>query len=90
MLIIDNYLSLLESIYFLVWKSKHLDTKYREQRILCYSNLLNFLSLIIFGCTRSSVEKEMATHSSALAGRILGTGKPGGLQSMGSHRVGHD
>ena len=35
-------------------------------------------------------EKEMATHSSVLAWRIPGTGKPGGLLSMGSHRVGHD
>ena len=37
-----------------------------------------------------ALEKEMATHSSTLAWRIPGTGKPGGLQSMGSHRVGHD
>ena len=35
-------------------------------------------------------EKEMATHSSVLALRIPGTGEPGGLPSMGSHRVGHD
>ena len=35
-------------------------------------------------------EKEMATHSSVLAWRIPGTGKPDGLPSMGSHRVGHD
>ena len=35
-------------------------------------------------------EKEMATHSSVLPWRIPGTGEPGGLQSMGSHRVGHD
>ena len=34
--------------------------------------------------------KEMATHSSVLALRIPGTGEPGGLPSMGSHRVGHD
>ena len=34
-------------------------------------------------------EKEMATHSSVLAWRIPGTGEPGGLPSMGSHRVGH-
>ena len=33
------------------------------------------------------VEKEMATHSSVLAWRIPGSGKPGGLPSMGSHRV---
>ena len=32
----------------------------------------------------------MATHSSVLALRIPGTGEPGGLLSMGSHRVGHD
>ena len=37
-----------------------------------------------------ALEKEMATHSSILAWRIPGTGKPGGQQSMGSHRVGHD
>ena len=36
------------------------------------------------------LEKEMATHSSGLAWRIPGTGEPGGLPSMGSHRVGHD
>ena len=36
------------------------------------------------------LEKEMATHSSVLAWRIPGTGEPGGLLSMGSHRVGHD
>ena len=37
-----------------------------------------------------ALEKEMATHSSVLAWRIPGTGVPGGLPSMGSHRVGHD
>ena len=37
-----------------------------------------------------ALEKEMATHSSVLAWRILGTGEPAGLLSMGSHRVGHD
>ena len=37
-----------------------------------------------------ALEKEMAAHSSVLAWRILGTGKPGGLPSMGSHRVRHD
>ena len=37
-----------------------------------------------------ALEKEMATHSIVLAWRIPGTGKPGGLPSMGSHRVGHD
>ena len=37
-----------------------------------------------------ALEKEMATHSSALAWRIPGTAEPGGLPSLGSHRVGHD
>ena len=37
-----------------------------------------------------ALEKEMATHSSVLAWRIPGTGEPGGLLSMGLHRVGHD
>ena len=37
-----------------------------------------------------ALEKEMATHSSVLAWRIPGTAEPGGLPSLGSHRVGHD
>ena len=37
-----------------------------------------------------ALEKEMATHPSVLAWRIPGTGEPGGLPSMESHRVGHD
>ena len=37
-----------------------------------------------------ALEKEMATHSSVPARRIPETGEPGGLPSMGSHRVGHD
>ena len=37
-----------------------------------------------------ALEKEMATHSSVLAWIIPGMGEPGGLPSMGSHRVGHD
>ena len=37
-----------------------------------------------------ALEKEMATHSSVLAWRIPGTGEPGGLPSMETHRVGHD
>ena len=37
-----------------------------------------------------ALEKEMATHSSVFVWRIPGTGEPGGLPSMGSHRVEHD
>ena len=42
------------------------------------------------GSGRSSPEKEMATHSSILAWKIPWTEEPGGLQSMGSHRVEHN
>ena len=37
-----------------------------------------------------ALEREMATHSSVLARRIPGTGEPGGLPSMGSHRLQSD
>ena len=43
-----------------------------------------------FHFSLSCIGKEMATHSSVLTCRIPGTGEPGGLPSMGSHRVGHD
>ena len=48
------------------------------------------LSGFTFPCHFHTLEKEMATHSSVLAWRIPGTGEPGKLPSMGSHRVGHD
>ena len=48
------------------------------------------LSEFTFSFHLHALEKEMATHSSVLAWRIPGTGEPGGLLSMGSHRVGHD
>ena len=48
------------------------------------------LSIFTFTFHCHALEKEMATHSSVLAWRIPGTGEPGGLPSMGLHRVGHD
>ena len=48
------------------------------------------LSDFTFSFHFQTLEKEMATHSSVLAGRIPGTGESGGLLSMGSHRVRHD
>ena len=63
--------------------------------VTCYFSLvafnisslyLFFINLLIFVL----LEKEMATHSSILAWRIPGKEEPGGLLSMGSHRVGHD
>ena len=50
------------------------------------TRLSNFTFTFLFHV----LEKEMATHSSVLAWRIPGTEEPGGLPSMGSHRVGHD
>ena len=48
------------------------------------------LSNFTFTFHLHALEKEMATHSSVLGWRIPGTGEPGGLLSLGSHRVGHD
>ena len=62
----------------------------------------SLVGCIPWGCYRSrlsdftftfhfhAVQKEMATHSSVLAWRIPGTAEPGGLLSVGSHRVGHN
>ena len=61
------------------WAAVHGVTKSRT-RLSDFTFTLHFHAL----------EKEMATHSSVLAWRIPGTGEPGGLPSMGSHRVGHD
>ena len=54
------------------------------------SSLENLNQFFFTGLYSIWLEKEMATHSSVLAWRIPGTGEPGGLPSMGSHRVGHD
>ena len=48
------------------------------------------LSSFTFTFHFHELEKEMATHSSVLAWKIPGMGEPGGLPSMGSHRVGHN
>ena len=48
------------------------------------------LSNFTFTFQFHALEKDMATHSSVLAWRTPGTGEPGGLPSLGSHRVGHD
>ena len=48
------------------------------------------LSDVTFTFHFHALEKEMASHSSVLAWRIPGTVEPGGLPSMGSHRVGHE
>ena len=52
----------------------------------CWTRLSDFT----FTFHLPALEKEMATHSIVLAWRIPGTGEPGGLPSMGSHRAGRD
>ena len=58
----------------------------------CLQKQNSFLCMLLFTFTFHfhALEKEMATRSSVLAWRIPGTGEPGGLPSMGSHRVGDD
>ena len=86
--------------------SLHLNVKFIRSLKIYLENVMdkiNYLLLCIemcisptagsdgkeFACNAGS-EKAMAPHSSTLAWRIPGTGEPGGLPSMGSHRVGHD
>ena len=57
---------------------------------LQYSCLENPMDRGAWKAAVHGVAEEMATHSSVLAWRIPGMGEPGGLLSMGSHRVGHD
>ena len=78
-------------------RSKSLDLLWEVQK-------RDYLRAAVYGVARSrtwlsdftftfhfhALEKEMATHSSVLAWRIPGTGEPGGLPSLGSHRVGHE
>ena len=80
--------------YVVVWRitKTYSGVKKKEQargRTIMYTIMLFWQTKnYVFVCTHS--EKAMATHSSVLAWRTPGTGEPGGLPSMGSHRVGHD
>ena len=61
--------------------------------VICSLNVVNidyYLSSVYMSYLGQYMEKEMATHSSILAWRIPGTEEPGGLPSLGSHRVGQD
>ena len=61
-----------------------------EKNLYLFANSQTQLSDLTFTFHFHALEKEMATHSSVLAWRIPGTGEPGGLPSVGSHRVRHD
>ena len=57
---------------------------------LIISGLISIILIVLSIVNLQFLEKEMATHSSVLAWRIPGMVEPGGLPSVGSHRVGHD
>ena len=71
-------------IHFDIWQNQYNIVKLKKKK--SQTRLSDFT----FTFHIHALEKEMATHSSVLAWRISGTGEPGGLLSMGSHRVGHD
>ena len=66
----------------------------RRRRLVCCSpwgrGELDMTQWLHFHFSLSCMEQEMTTQSSVLAWRIPGMGEPGGLPSLGSHRVGHD
>ena len=74
----------LPSYYSLVITGSALVAQRLKPLLAMWETWVQFLSL------EDPLEKEMATHSSILAWRIPWTEDPGGLQSMGSQRVGHD
>ena len=64
-----------------------------KQLSFMWSKPLSYVVTVLrcFGAPSAyQMEKDMATHCSVLAWRIPGTEEPGGLPSVGSHRVGHD
>ena len=63
---------------------------HRTWTLIAYSCRLNWRSILIIVIYSDLSEKAMALHSSTLAWEIPWTEEPGGLPSMGSHRVGHD
>ena len=67
-----------------------MDRWVRWAAVHCVAKSHTQLSDFTFTFHFHALEKETATHSSVLAWRIPGTEEPGGLPSMGSHRVGHD
>ena len=82
------FVSFPQTLYtHIVTDIKNINAKHKNNKVNIVSTLLFSMFAALY-C--SIVEKEMATHSSVLAWRIPWTEKPGRLQSMGSHRVGHD
>ena len=81
-----------DSRTFCRFSMESLILKYLRNQSCCLSDI-DFCWLCYLSFDQSCLlimEKEMATHSSVLAWKIPGMGEPGGLPSMGSHRVRHD
>ena len=76
-----------------IFMHKYIDT-WASQLVLALKNLPanvgDIRDTVLSLCQYDPLEKEMTTHSSVLAWRIPWTEEPGGLQSIGSHRAGHD
>ena len=80
-------------LYIIIQRKKTLLTRNRTDILMSTRGITEGqtrMSDFTFTFHFHALEKEMATHSSVLAWRIPGMGKPGGLPSMGLHRVGHD
>ena len=61
-----------------------------KSRDITFPTKVCLVKAMVFALVVYGSEKAMAPHSSTLAWKISGVGEPGGLPSMGSHRVGHD
>ena len=100
----DDAVKVLYSICQQIWKSQQWPEDWKRSVFIpnpkkgnakecsnyCSIALISQASDFAFTFHFHALENEMATHSSILAWRISGMGEPGGLPSMGSHRVGHD
>ena len=73
-----------------LWSASMAKSQGRRSLVGCGPWGRTWLSNFTFTFHFHALEKEMATHFSVLAWRIPGTAEPGGLPSMGPHRVGHD
>ena len=91
-----RYQAFVKHIYFF---SQSVDCLLTVHRTFCWQKYLILMFIVKYVTSLSdftftfhfyALEKEMATHSSLLAWRILGMAEPGGLLSIWSHRVRHD
>ena len=92
----DDVVKVLRSICQKIWKTQQWpqDWKsqfsFQSQRKGNAKECSNYHTIAFISLARKVMEKAMATHSSTLAWKIPWTEGPGGLPSMGLHRVGHD